>query len=100
MSSVWSYDGMRVVVSGGGGAGMGAATVKELVDLGAEVHVLDLKDPPVQVASHQVVDLKDPDATAAAIDKIGTKIDALFNCAGLPGPPFSDLDTMLVNFVG
>jgi NAD(P)-dependent dehydrogenase (short-subunit alcohol dehydrogenase family) len=23
----------------------------------------------------------------------------LFNCAGLPGAPFSDLDTMLVNFV-
>jgi NAD(P)-dependent dehydrogenase (short-subunit alcohol dehydrogenase family) len=99
MSSVWSYEGMRVVVSGGGGAGMGAATVTELADLGAEIHVLDLKDPPVDVASHQSVDLKDPDATAAAIDTIGGKIDALFNCAGLPGPPFSDLDTMIVNFV-
>ena len=99
MSSVWSYEGMRVVVSGGGGAGMGAATVTELADLGAEIHVLDLKDPPVDVASHQSVDLKDPDATAAAIDTIGGKVDALFNCAGLPGPPFSDLDTMIVNFV-
>jgi len=99
MSSVWSYEGMRVVVSGGGGAGMGAATVTELAELGAEIHVLDLKDPPVDVASHQSVDLKDPDATAAAIDTIGGKVDALFNCAGLPGPPFSDLDTMIVNFV-
>src|SRR5262249_7518090 len=27
-------------------------------------------------------------------------VDALINCAGLPGPPFSDLETMLVNFVG
>jgi NAD(P)-dependent dehydrogenase (short-subunit alcohol dehydrogenase family) len=97
--SVWSYEGMRVVVSGGGGAGMGAATVTELANLGAEIHVLDLKDPPVDVASHQSVDLKDPDATAAAIDTIGGRIDALFNCAGLPGPPFSDLDTMIVNFV-
>ena len=99
MASVWSYEGMRVVVSGGGGAGMGAATVTELANLGAEIHVLDLKDPPVDVASHQSVDLRDPDATAAAIAKIGGKVDALFNCAGLPGPPFSDLDTMLVNFV-
>jgi NAD(P)-dependent dehydrogenase (short-subunit alcohol dehydrogenase family) len=100
MASVWSYEGMRVVVSGGGGAGMGAATVTELANLGAEIHVLDLKEPPIDVKSYQSVDLKDPDAAAAAIDAIGGPIDALFNCAGLPGPPFSDLDTMLVNFVG
>ena len=50
------------------------------------------------MASHQVVDLRDPDATAAAIEQIGGTIHALFNCAGLPGPPFSDVDTMLVNF--
>jgi len=100
MASVWSYEGMLVVVSGGGGGGMGAATVTELVNLGAEVHVLDLKEPPVPVASHQVVDLRDPEATSAAVGTIGGRIDALFNCAGLPGPPFSDVDVMLVNFVG
>ena len=98
MASPFSYEGKRVVVSGGGGAGMGAATVTGLKDLGAEIHVLDLKDPPVEVASHQVVDLRDGDATAAAIETIGGTVDALFNCAGLPGPPFSDVDTMLVNF--
>ena len=96
--SVWRYDGKRVVVSGGGGAGMGAAATTELANLGAEIHVIDLKEPPVPVASHQVVDLRDPDATDAAIEKIGGPIHALFNCAGLPGPPFSDVDTMLVNF--
>ena len=99
MASVWSYEGMRVVVSGGGGAGMGAATVTELANLGAEIHVIDLKEPPVDVASYQSVDLKDPAAAAAAIDQIGGTVHALFNCAGLPGPPFSDLDTMVVNFV-
>ena len=49
--SVWRYDGKRVVVSGGGGAGMGAAAVTELANLGAEIHVIDLKEPPVPVAS-------------------------------------------------
>jgi NAD(P)-dependent dehydrogenase (short-subunit alcohol dehydrogenase family) len=96
--SVWRYDGKRVVVSGGGGAGMGAAVTTELANLGAEIHVIDLKEPPVPVASYQAVDLRDPDATEAAIDDIGGPIHALFNCAGLPGPPFSDVDTMLVNF--
>jgi NAD(P)-dependent dehydrogenase (short-subunit alcohol dehydrogenase family) len=98
MSKVWSYEGRRCVVSGGGGAGMGAAAVRELVELGAEVHVLDLKEPPVAVASYQAPDLRDPDATADAIATIDGEIHALFNCAGLPGHPFSDLETMLVNF--
>lgn len=100
MSSVWGYEGKRVIVTGGGGAGMGAAAVTELVTLGAEVHVLDLKEPPVSVASYQQVDLRDPDGTSAAVANVGGEIDALFNCAGLPGPPFSDVDVMLVNFVG
>ena len=98
MALPFSYEGKRVVVSGGGGAGMGAAAVEGLAELGAEIHVLDLKDPPVKVASHQTADLRDPDAVATAIDNIGGRIDALFNAAGLPGPPFPDVDTMLVNF--
>ena len=97
---MWGYEGSRVVVSGGGGAGMGAAAVRHLSDLGAEVHVIDLKEPPVDVASYQAVDLRDPDATTAAVEKIGGSIDALFNCAGLAGSKFPDLDVMLVNVVG
>jgi len=87
-------------VSGGGGAGMGAAAVRHLSELGAEVHVLDLKEPPVDVASYQAVDLRDPVATAGAVESIGGTIDALFNCAGLAGSKFPDLDVMLVNLVG
>ncbi len=100
MSSVWRYDGRRVIVSGGGGGGMGAACVRELIDLGAEIHVLDVREPPVDVASYQPTDLRDPTAVASAVDRIGGGIDALFNCAGLPGGKFPDLDVMLVNFVG
>ena len=79
---------------------MGAAVVRQLAPLGAEIHVIDLKEPPVPVAGFHAVDLMDPEATAAAVDAIGGTIHGLFNCAGLPGGRFSDLDTMLVNFVG
>ena len=99
MANPFSYEGKRVVVTGGGGAGMGAAAVEGLTDLGAEVHVLDLREPPVDCASYQATNLLDPDAVAGAIDQIGGRIDALFNCAGLPGAPkTTDVDTMLVNF--
>ena len=99
MASVWSYEGKRVLVSGGGGAGMGAAAVRDLLELGAEVHVFDVKEPTAEVASYRPVDLRDPDAIDAAVAELGGPLHALFNCAGLPGPPFSGLDTMLVNFV-
>ena len=92
---------MRVVVSGGGGAGMGAAVVVEALELGAEVHVLDRKPPPAEVASFQDIDLTDAVAIAGAVDRIGGSIDALFNCVGVAGPPaVSELVTMLVNFAG
>lgn len=98
MTSVWSYEGMRVVVSGGGGAGMGAATVRELSRLGADIHVLDLKPPPVDVSGYHAVDLRDPRAIESAVDAVGGPVHALFNCAGLPGGRYSDLDTFTVNF--
>ena len=100
MTAMNSYEGRRAIVCGGGGAGMGAAVVRQLEPLGAETHVIDLKEPPIEVAGFHPTDLRDPDAIAAAVDAIGGKVDALFNCAGLPGGRFSDLDTMLVNFVG
>jgi NAD(P)-dependent dehydrogenase (short-subunit alcohol dehydrogenase family) len=100
MTANGSYEGRRVIVSGGGGAGMGAAVVRQLEPLGAEIHVIDLKEPPIKVAGYHATDLRDPDAIAAAVEAVGGRIDALFNCAGLPGGRFSDLDTMLVNFVG
>jgi len=95
-----SYAGKKVVVTGGGGAGMGAAAVNLLVGAGAEVHVLDIKEPALPVKSHQTVDLKNPDAISAAIHSIGDGIDALFNCVGVPGNRTSDLDTFLINFAG
>jgi NAD(P)-dependent dehydrogenase (short-subunit alcohol dehydrogenase family) len=99
MAVPFSYEGKRVVVSGGGGGGMGAAAVEGLAQMGAEIHVLDLREPPIDVASYQSADLRDPEAVAAAIGNVHGRIDALFNCAGVPGPPFfSDVDTMLVNF--
>ncbi|MCL4446504.1 MAG: coniferyl-alcohol dehydrogenase [Actinobacteria bacterium] len=99
MGIPWGYDGKRVIVSGGGGAGMGAAVVDDLLELGAEVHVIDLKEPSANVAGFHQVDLRSPEAINSAVEAIGGRVDALFNCAGLPGPPHSGLDTMLVNFV-
>ena len=101
MTDKWSYAGRRVIVTGGGGSGMGAAAVAELTALGAEVHVLDLREPSTAVSGFHAVDLRDPAAIEAAARRVGAPLDALFNCVGVPGPPVvSALDTMLINFAG
>jgi len=99
MRDVLGYAGKRVVVSGAA-TGMGAATARTLVELGAEVHALDLKPVDAPVKQSIEVDLRDPRSIEQALSRLPGAVEALFNCAGLPGPPFSNLDTMLVNFVG
>jgi NAD(P)-dependent dehydrogenase (short-subunit alcohol dehydrogenase family) len=79
---------------------MGAATARILVDLGAEVHTIDIRKPDATgLASYTECDLRVPDQIDSAIDRVGRVVNMLFNCAGLPNT-FPDLDVMLVNFCG
>ena len=99
MSDVLQYEGKRVIVTGAA-SGMGAATAQILVDLGAEVHAIDIKKPEVTgLASFSQCDLRDPAQIDETVAKIGKIVNALFNCAGLPNT-FPELDVMLVNFCG
>ncbi len=99
MNDVLQYNGKRVIVSGAA-SGMGAATAQILVDVGAEVHAIDIKKPDVTgLASYTECDLRDPEQIGAAVARIGSVVNALFNCAGLPNT-FPNLDVMLVNFCG
>lgn len=95
---LWNYEGKRVAIVGCF-SGMGEACAQELVRLGAELHGADVRESPVKMASFREVDLKDPASIDAAVDSIGGKIDALFNCAGLP-QTFPAVDVMKVNFIG
>jgi NAD(P)-dependent dehydrogenase (short-subunit alcohol dehydrogenase family) len=100
MDDVLGYKGKRVIVSGCF-SGMGEATAKLLLSLGAEVHGLDFKPSALPLASFTQIDLRDPATIEAAVAGIGGRIDALFNCAGLPGGgAFPALDTFKVNFLG
>ena len=105
MSDFLGYAGKRVIVSGCF-SGMGEATAKMLIDLGAEVHGFDFKDVSLPLASFNKVDLRDKASIEAGVQAVknhggGGKVDALFNCAGLPGAGgFAPMDTMKVNFIG
>ena len=99
MEDVLGYEGKSVVVTGAA-SGMGQAAAQILVDLGAAVTALDIKPTSVPVARALKIDLRDRANIEEVAASIDGPIDGLFSCAGLPGPPFSELDTILVNFVG
>jgi NAD(P)-dependent dehydrogenase (short-subunit alcohol dehydrogenase family) len=100
MSDLLGYKGKRVIISGCF-SGMGEATARMLLDLGAEVHGIDFKPSALPLASFNQIDLRDPATIEAGVTAIGGSVDALFNCAGLPGGgAFPPLDTFKVNFAG
>jgi len=99
MRDILDYQGKRVAVTGAA-SGMGAAVAGTLVELGAEVHALDVQSISAPVKQSLECDLSSESSIDAAAAQLPEELDALFNCAGLPGPPFSNLDTTLVNFVG
>ncbi|MEZ4215593.1 MAG: coniferyl-alcohol dehydrogenase [Myxococcota bacterium] len=99
MNDVLGYAGKRVVVTGAA-SGMGAAAAELLVDLGAEVHALDIADVKAPVHRFVRTDMASRESIDAALAALPAEIDALFNCAGVPHPPFPAVDTVMINFVG
>lgn len=92
------YRDRRVVVTGSS-SGIGQATARALVDLGAEVHGAALLHDSGDLASFRTVDLSNPRSIEAAVAGIGGHVDALFNCAGA-SPLIDPLEILKVNFLG
>ncbi len=100
MTSPFDYTG-RIVLVTGAATGMGAETAALLVDTGAEVHALDIAEVTGPVAGSQRVDLGDPTSIDGVLDALPERIDAVMNCAGIPGGTRFDAHTVMrVNFLG
>ena len=96
--TVFRYDGQRVVLTGAS-SGLGAATAALLVDAGAEVYTLDVREVTAPVAKAYETDVGDPAAVDTALAAIGAPVHKLFNVAGVPQthPPER---VFAVNFLG
>jgi NADPH:quinone reductase-like Zn-dependent oxidoreductase len=81
VQDVLGYEGKRVIVTGAAG-GIGAATTALLVELGAEVHTIDVEKPAITgLASFSECDVCDPEQVDATVTRIGAYVHGLFNCA-------------------
>lgn len=99
MNEVLGYQGKSVVITGAA-SGMGKAAAQLLAQLGARVYALDIAEVSVPVERSFRVDMQDGASIAAAVNELPQRVDALFNCAGVPSPPFSPEQTVLINFAG
>ena len=81
-ADAFRFDGQRALVVGGA-TGMGAAAAELLIDLGAEVVVMDRAEVATTGVKSITVDLSDKDSIDRAIDECGGPIHALLSCAGV-----------------
>ena len=99
MDDVLGYEGKHAVVTGAA-SGMGEQVARICHELGANVTALDLKPVSTPVKTSIELDLLDHASIDSVVAQIDDPVDAVFSCAGLPGPPFTDLQTAIVNFIG
>ncbi|WP_046302306.1 coniferyl-alcohol dehydrogenase [Mycobacterium sp. UM_Kg27] len=99
-SGLWRYEGRRTVVTGCS-SGIGAALVTQLGELGARVVGLDRVEPAGSVDEFHLLDLADPESIDAAAGAIGgSRVDALFNVAGVSSGIGDPERVVTINFLG
>lgn len=99
MADLFSYNGKKVVLTGGA-TGVGAATVEHLAALGCtDLTVLDVKEPTGPASRYIPTDMSDPASIDAAVADIGGGVDVLFNNAGVAGVHAPDF-VIRVNCLG
>jgi NAD(P)-dependent dehydrogenase (short-subunit alcohol dehydrogenase family) len=95
------YKGKTCVVTGGA-SGMGEQVARILGELGAIVHIVDIREPKVPNAGFHQCDLSDFAAVRGTAETLRSlaPIHFLFPCAGLPPEVKGALYCMKVNYIG
>jgi NAD(P)-dependent dehydrogenase (short-subunit alcohol dehydrogenase family) len=99
IDELWRYDGRRVVVTGCA-SGIGEHVARLLTELGAEVVGLDLRRPALPLNEFHEIDLSDPASIDQAVAVLGSRVDALFNVAGVSSGIGDPLRVVTINFLG
>jgi NAD(P)-dependent dehydrogenase (short-subunit alcohol dehydrogenase family) len=104
MRNLINYEGKRVVVTGAA-SGMGEKTAELLINLGAEVYALDIKEPKLPVKAYIPINLAEKQSIDQAVQQLPEEIDCIMNCAGIAGATnngelINPLTVVTINFIG
>ncbi|MEZ5739805.1 MAG: coniferyl-alcohol dehydrogenase [Burkholderiaceae bacterium] len=91
--------GKHVVVTGGA-TGIGEQTCELLAAAGAQVTILDVRQPRAGLGRFVALDLSRPEAIAQAVASVDGPVHALCNVAGLPPRAGMATQVLRVNFLG
>lgn len=89
----------KVCVVTGAASGIGLATVKLLLEEGAEVYAMDLADVSIGNTLALTCDLSDKDSIDTAFEKVPDHIDCFFGVAGVSGAISNYHKTFTVNYI-
>ena len=89
----------KVCVVTGAASGIGLATVKLLLEEGAEVYAMDLADVSIGNTLALTCDLSDKDSIDTAFEKVPDHIDCFFGVAGVSGAVSNYHKTFTVNYI-
>ena len=88
----------KVCVVTGAASGIGRSTVDLLLDMGAVVYAIDIKDVEIPgVKNFIAADLNSKDAIDMAFEEIPKQIDCFFGVAGVSGVKTNFYTTFTVN---
>ena len=79
MKDILGYEGKTVVITGAA-SGMGAAAARLLVDLGADVYALDVREVGAPVRQFIKTDLKDKVSVESAVEQMAETMAATDLC--------------------
>lgn len=89
----------KVCVVTGAASGIGLATVKLLLEEGAEVYAMDLADVSIGNTLALTCDLSDKDSIDTAFEKVPEHIDCFFGVAGVSGVVSNYRKTFTINYI-
>ena len=90
----------KVCVVTGAASGIGRSTVDLLLDMGAVVYAIDIKDVEIPgVKNFIAADLNSKDAIDMAFEEIPKQIDCFFGIAGVSGVKNNYYTTFTVNYI-
>ena len=90
----------KVCVVTGAASGIGRSTVDLLLDMGAVVYAIDIKDIEIPGVKHFIAaDLSNKDAIDMAFEEIPKQIDCFFGVAGVSGVKTNYYTTFTINYI-